>query len=337
MNIRVLTLACTSFVLLQGCTPDAAAPESTASAAAATTQRTDQPLAQQTAQVLQPAGTDANGLQPLSAGSSRPPERTLDTPPPRDATGRAVLGSVPGQVGSWEGFGSRPMLRILDVIPADSIIAYTPAEEALKDPNNFPKIRESEIPYQPWAKELFAARSRTRFEPYVRCKPSPGPREVATAYGTQFVEFTDMNKMYVFPTGGPRHFREIWLDGRSHPENLKPTYHGHSIGHWEGDTLVVDTVGFNEKMWFDSDGSPHTDQLHLIEKFTRVSLERLKYEVTIDDPGAYTRTWSSGFYMFWTPGETFQFVCQDDNLASDLMLGNGDGYQSMDRSQPIFP
>jgi hypothetical protein len=335
MKTRLLTVACASLVLLAGCAPSEPTTQQSQVQEAATS--TDQPVAQQTAQVLQGGPDDANGLQPLSAGSSRRPKRTLDTPPPRDANGRAVLGSVPGQVGSWEGFGSRPMLRILDVVPEGAIIAYTPAEEAINDPTNFPKIRESEIPYQPWAKALFDARSRTRFEPYTRCKPSAGARGVATAYGTQFVEFPDMQKMYIFPTGGPRHFHEIWLDGRDHPKDLKPSYHGHSIGHWEGDTLVVDTVGFNEKMWFDSDGSPHTNQLHLIEKYTRVSLEKLKYEITVDDPGAYTKPWTSGFYMFWTPGESFQFVCQDDNLAITLMVGNGDSYDSVDRSTPTFP
>ncbi|MES2625366.1 MAG: hypothetical protein V4628_08815 [Pseudomonadota bacterium] len=323
MKIRILAAVCAGLVLLPGCSPQE--------------QPQQEQAAQQPSEVIQPTGLDATAMQPLTAGSTRPPETTVETPPPRDANGRAVLGSVPGQVGAWEGFGSRPMLRILDVVPKGAIIAYTPHEQALNDPENFPKILESKIPYQPWAKALFDARTRTRFEPYVRCKPSAAAREVATAYGTQFVDFPDMQKMYVFPTGGPRHFREIWLDGRGHPDNLKPSYHGHSIGHWEGDTLVVDTIGFNEKMWFDSDGSPHTTQLHLIEKFTRVSLERLKYEITIDDPGAYTSTWSSGFYMFWTPGETFEFVCQDDNLATELMLGNGDDYQSMDRSLPIFP
>jgi len=257
------------------------------------------------------------------------------TPPPRNAEGRAILGSVPGNVGSWEGFGTRPMLTFFDEVPKGSIIAHTPYEDVLRMQDTFPKIKFSEVPFQPWARALFEARSRTRFEPYTRCKPSAGPREVATAYGTQFVEFPEMQKIYIFPTGGPRHFREIWMDGRSHPENLKPSYHGHSIGHWEGDTLVVDTVGFNEKMWFDAEGSPHTDQLHLIERFTRLSQERLQYEITIDDPGAYTQPWSSGFYMDWSSGESFQFVCQDQNMAYDLMLGTE--YQNMDRSQPIFP
>ncbi len=267
---------------------------------------------------------------------AQPPRAAApETPPPRNAEGRAILGSLPGNVGSWEGFGTRPMLTFFDEIPEGSIIAITPYQEILGMKDIFPKIKLSEVPYQPWARKLFEARSRTRFEPYTRCKPSAGPREVATAYGTQFVEFPDMNKIYVFPTGGPRHFREIWMDGRSHPANLKPTYHGHSIGHWEGDTLVVDSVGFNEKMWFDAEGSPHTNQLHLVEKFTRVSQQRLKYEVTIDDPGAYTKPWSSGYYMSWTEGESFQFVCQDANMAYDLMTGTE--YQSMDRSQPIFP
>ncbi|MGV3593509.1 MAG: hypothetical protein ACO1PZ_17630 [Gammaproteobacteria bacterium] len=283
----------------------------------------------------QPAQVGQGEPGSLMAGSTPPPPSLDETPAPRDANGRAILGSAPGIVGSWEGFGSRPMLMLLDEVPDGSIIAATPFEEALNDPANFPKIRYSEVPFQPWAKALFEARSRTRFEPYVRCKPSPAAREVATAYGTQFVEFPDMQKIYTFPTGGPRHFREIWMDGRGHPEDLKPTYHGHSIGHWEGDTLVVDTIGFNEKMWFDAEGSPHTEQLHLVEKFTRLSLERLKYEITVDDPGAYTAPWSSGFYMNWTPGETFQFVCQDANMAYDLMLGTE--YEEMDRSQPIFP
>jgi hypothetical protein len=271
----------------------------------------------------------------LEAQPPRPPARESQ-PAPRNAEGRVILGSVPGETpGMWANFGTRPMLSVFDVIPEGSIIAYTPYEDVLKIPDRYPKIKLSEIPYQPWAKGLFEARSRTRFEPYTRCKPSPGPREVATAYGTQFVEFPDMQKIYIFPTGGPRHYREIFMDGREHPANLKPTYHGHSIGHWEGDTLVVDTVGFNEKMWFDDVGSPHTTQLHLTERFTRVSLERLDYQVTVDDPGAYTKTWTSGYNMNWDDGETFEFVCQDANMAFDLMLGTE--YETMDRTQPIFP
>jgi hypothetical protein len=283
--------------------------------------------------LLLPALALVLACAPLAEAQNR---RTVESgPPPRTADGKIILGSLPGQMGMWSGFGTRPMLTVFDVIPEGSIIAYTPFEDVLRIPDRFPKIPLSEVPFQPWAKALFEARSRTRFEPYTRCKPSAGPRAVATAYGTQFVEFPDMQKIYIFPTGGPRHFREIWMDGRDHPDDFKPGYHGHSIGYWEGDTLVVDTVGYNEKMWFDAEGSPHTNQLHLTERFTRVSTHRLDYEVTIDDPGAYTRPWTSGYNMSWEDGESFEFVCQDQNEAFELMLGTE--YEAMDRSQPIFP
>ena len=76
----------------------------------------------------------------------------------------------------------------------------------------------------------------------------------------------------------------------THPKgrDLIPTFYGHSIGRWEGDTLVVDTVGFNEQNWIDAEGLMHTDQYHQIERFTRTDFNTLRYEVTIDDPGAYT-------------------------------------------------
>jgi len=82
---------------------------------------------------------------------------------------------------------------------------------------------------------------------------------------------------------------------------------------WEGETFVVDTKGFNEKFWMSNGGLPHTDQLHLIERYTRTDLNTLKYEVTIDDPGAYTRPWKSSWDLKWVPGEeTPYFLCQDD-------------------------
>ena len=76
------------------------------------------------------------------------------------------------------------------------------------------------------------------------------------------------------------------MDGRKHPDDLFPTWYGHSIGRWEGDTLVIDTVGYNDKFWFDSRGTPHTDKLHTIERFTRPNFGTLINEFTLDDPGA---------------------------------------------------
>ena len=147
---------------------------------------------------------------------------------------------------------------------------------------------------------------------------------MATAYGTQFLDVPELRRLYILETGGAHSYRIIFMDGRAHPQNLSPTYRGHSVGHWEGDTLVVDTVGFNEGAWIDNLGMPTTEKLHTIERFTRPDFTTIKYEITVDDLGAYTATWKSGYYMRWTPGvESFEFVCQDNNKATDLMVGDG--------------
>ena len=92
-------------------------------------------------------------------------------------------------------------------------------------------------------------------------------------------------------TGGAHSFRTIFMDGRAHPANLSPSDRGHSVGHWEGDTLVVDSVGFSERVWIDNLGVPTTEQLHMTEKFTRTDFNSLRYEIIIDDPGAYAKPW----------------------------------------------
>jgi hypothetical protein len=130
--------------------------------------------------------------------------------------------------------------------------------------------------------------------------------------------------MYLFDIGGPHTFRTIYMDGREHPKIFDPTYYGHSIGKWEGDTLVVDSVGFTERAWIDREGTPVTGQLHMTEKFTRTDMNTLKYEITIDDPGAYTAIWTGGFLLRWTSGgELFEYVCQDNNLSPSGMAGSG--------------
>jgi len=130
-----------------------------------------------------------------------------------------------------------------------------------------------------------------------------------------------MQRMYVVNIGGPHSYQTIYMDRGPHPKDLAPSYYGHSAGRWEGDTLVIDTVGLNERTWMNRDGLPHTGQLHLIERLTRVDFNTLKYEVTIDDPGAYTAPWTSGFSLKWTAdAELFEYICQDNNYAPELMI-----------------
>jgi len=96
------------------------------------------------------------------------------------------------------------------------------------------------------------------------------------------------------------------------------------VGRWEGDTLFVDTIGFNEKVLIYNLGLPTTDRLHTIERFTRTDFNTIRYEITVDDPGAYTAPWKSGNYLRWQSGvESFEFVCQDNNQAPGLIVGDG--------------
>jgi hypothetical protein len=257
----------------------------------------------------------------------RPPAR----PAPRQADGRVSLGPLPGELGVWlPGAGGAE--RLVDFESGDPIDAQFPVAAAAKFPG---KLNIRDVPFQPWAKELYAYRRQNQLEPHTRCKPSGGPRQFLTPYGVEFVTNEENKRIFIFDIGGPHTFRTIFMDGQHHPENLVPSYYGHSTGRWDGDTLVVDTVGFNENFWLDRYGFPSTAKLHLIERFTRIDSITMKYEVTIDDAGAYSAPWTSGFYLFWDAGqELFEYVCQENNFAGNLMVG---AQESVDRTSQIVP
>ena len=240
-------------------------------------------------------------------------------PTPRWPNGKPLLGTSPGEVSLWlpaGGGGER----------------FINADSAVPVPD---KLRESEVPMQPWARALFAYRLENQLEPHTRCRPSGGPRQFLTPYGVEILEMPSSQTIFIMDLGGPHTYRAIYMDGRPHPADLVPSYYGHSIGRWEGDTLVIDSVGFNEKFWIDRQGTPHTDRLHMIEKLTRTDYNTIKYEVTIDDVGAYTKTWTSGFNLRWVANsELFEYVCQDNNYAPELMVGT---QESVDRTSKIVP
>jgi hypothetical protein len=212
-------------------------------------------------------------------------------PTPRWPDGRVNLGSTPEQRGYWE---IRPGL------------------------GGFP--RAAEVPFQPWARALYQYRS-SRPElhpPLVRCKPSGGPA-FFNPPGFEIVDVPELASIFILGIAGPHSWRVIYMDGRQHPagDDRRPTYLGHSIGRWEGDTLVIDSVGFNEKLWIVG-AYPTTEQLHLIERISRPNLRTLTYEATIDDPGAYTKPWTGRWTISettlskWIPGgEIFEYICQD--------------------------
>jgi len=119
------------------------------------------------------------------------------------------------------------------------------------------------------------------------CTPE-GPSESVRRRAFELRQFPDA-VLLLF--GHDHAVRRVYMDGRGHPANLKTTWMGHSIGHYEGDTLVVDTVGINDKAWIDAQGHPHTDALRLTERFRRVDPQTMEIEMTFDDPKAYAKPW----------------------------------------------
>jgi hypothetical protein len=212
-------------------------------------------------------------------------------PAPRWPDGHVNLGSTAEKKGYWE---VRPGL------------------------GGFP--RAADVPLQPWARALAAFRNSKSdlYPPMVRCKPAGGTG-FFNAPGFEIVDVPEEKKIYILDIAGPHSWRVIYMDGRPHPpaDELRPTYLGHSIGRWDGDTLVIDSVGFNEKQWV-AGSYPTSEQLHMTERISRPNVRTLSYEMTIDDPGVYTRPWSGRWTISeatpskWIAGgEMFEYICQD--------------------------
>ena len=124
--------------------------------------------------------------------------------------------------------------------------------------------------------------------------------------------------------------RQIWTDGRGHPADLDPSWMGHSIGHWEGDTLVVETIGLTDKTWLDTAGHPHSDALRVTERIRRVDHDTLENTLTFDDPKTYTRPWSSKIIYKLRPDWTIHedIVCED-KILMDLKAKKDKVYPGM--------
>jgi hypothetical protein len=204
--------------------------------------------------------------------------------------------------------------------PPDKLRKYTIYELAFSLTNVLP-------PMTPWAEQKYNA-----------AKPNIGPRAVS-------LNETNDPLMQCAPPGVPRvylirgepmeianipgrvlmmfeydHFiRNIFTDGREHPKDLSASWMGDAIGKWEGNTLVVDTIGFNDKTWLDGDGLPHSEDLHLVERIRRVDHSTLTIDTTIEDPKAFTKSWTAhALYELkptWNLGEV---VCEDNITYTDM-------------------
>lgn len=198
---------------------------------------------------------------------------------------------TPDFSGLWQGGGSNSTDITKGLKPGEQVVML-PAAEALM------KTRKSQD------------------DPQANCLPFGIPR--GAPYPWRMVQ-TPTHKaathIFILYEGNIHSYRQIFMNAK-HPDDPDPTWYGHSIGNWDGETLVVDTVGFNDKFWFDYLGHPHTEQLHTIERYTRTDLSTMNIEVTINDPGAYAKPFTTRGTARLQPAgdEIIEYICQENNI-----------------------
>jgi hypothetical protein len=193
---------------------------------------------------------------------------------------------------------------------------------AMRNNYDFASFSKGDPPMTPWGLAQFNA-----------AKPSQGSRGVSLSETTDRVyKCVPPGMPYIYLQFFPMHVvqtpkevielfesdhtvRHIYTDRRKHPANVKPSYNGHSIGHWEGDTLVVDTIGLKGRLWLDRLGHPESDQMHIIERIQRVDDKTLQVDFTFDDPKSYPKPWTAQIRFLQHPDwDIMEDVCED-NLA----------------------
>lgn len=230
-------------------------------------------------------------------------EADLKAPPPRTAWG------TPDLSGIWERFGG-----------------FGPAEQSTERPADAPPAAtffnlganlEGGLPYRPWARELMEQRvaDGMKDNPDANCLPMghmqlhlhPQPRKI--------IQVPDLIVMIWEGNSG---LRQIFMDGRPLPDNdPQPWWYGYSIGHWEGDTLVVETTGFRDGGWLDVNGSPLTDKGKIIERYTRDTYGHMTIDVTIDDPVAYKEPFTVRVeHGIMLDTNLIEFICNENEKST---------------------
>jgi hypothetical protein len=186
--------------------------------------------------------------------------------------------------------------------------------------------RRDPIPFQPWAREKAQEilNLRSINDPTSRCLPGPSTRSHSVALFP--IQFVQTPKQIVILYEYFNVFRVIPLDQKTHPDDLEPSFLGHSIGRWEGDTLVVDIVGFNDKGWVLSGAIFHSDALHVTERYTRTDYDTITYEATIEDKKVFTAPFKTGTTLMLREGARLrEYICAENNedvLRLEKLLEN---------------
>ena len=244
------------------------------------------------------------GAMALSAGAQwdpypwrnqpRTPDGKLDlnAPPHRTADGRIDLS------GFW--MPTNPVKHLLN-LAAD--------------------LPPGSVPLQPWAEALYKERIETngKDHPGVRCWPSGIPEKLNIPDGLKLIQTPDV---MIFLHESRTIYRQVFTDGRPLPKDPQPAWMGYSVGHWEGDTFIVETIGQNGKTWLDMRGLPGTEALKVTERYTRPTTGRILIDVTIDDPKAYTKPWNVQLSWSLQPDiELIESICEENNKDLPHMVG----------------
>jgi hypothetical protein len=255
------------------------------------------------------ASAHAQWLNHPAAGIPRTKDGkpNLSAPAPRAANGKPDLSGV------WT----------TDATPREEMERLFPDVAALSvpgdDPNTFPKYflnvfadyKNEDVPIKPDALQLLLARAKSlgKDNPTSHCLPGGIPMGELLPVPRRFIQLP--NLMVILYEGiNPQ--RMIYLDGRTHSVQ-QPSWLGYSVGKWEGDTLVVDTIGFNDRTWLDAFGHPHTEALHVVERLTRRDFGHIDVQMTFEDPGAYTKPFSIRFTQTLTPDtDVIESVCAEN-------------------------
>lgn len=177
------------------------------------------------------------------------------------------------------------------------------------------------IPFRPEAEKIYQEHkdNKSKDDPEARCLPPGVPRMNTTPYPWTYVQTPKL--LAIMYEGGAHVWRKVFLDGRGHDPNAVETWLGDSIGHWDGDTLVVETVGQNDKTWLDESGVPHSSDMKVTERITRNDYGHLTIENIIDDPKTFTDTWSFTTHPSLLKGELIEYICQENNRDVEHLFG----------------
>ena len=244
----------------------------------------------------------------------------LTAPTPRLPDGKPDLSGI------WRGNPRRCTSATGETVPCGLEIGGSPLM------GNLGRELTGGLPYQPWAAELARKRRAdfSRDDPHVRCMPDSPPRTWTLPHLTKIIHTP---KLLVTLYEVNAQYRQIFLDGRPFPDDPTPSWEGYSVGHWDGDTLVIETRGFRDDMWIDSNGSPMSAAAKMTERLHRLNLGTMDLEITIDDPKVYTKP--------FTVKQT-EYLEVDTELIDEFCIENEKSYDRMQRSRefdtaPVVP